>query len=146
MKKIVLIFFFFVFAFKAYSEVQTGKFTNDFYFSYDISKYAVLYYYVPEDYNANEKYSLIIAWYGCGLTPDGYRDLLTDVIAVQKKVIIVAPVIANQETMQDYVDFNNEFFKYIYANYSIDTNKTIITGFSWGGQLAFELALSNPED
>jgi hypothetical protein len=48
--------------------------------------------------------------------------------------------------MQDYVDFNNEFFKYIYANYSIDTNKTIITGFSWGGQLAFELALSNPED
>jgi predicted esterase len=129
-----------------FAQIQSGKFESEFYYGGKIGQYSTIYYYVPENYDSTKVYPLILAWYGCGINPDEMRDLLYDVIAEEKEIIIVSPDLGGVDSEQEIPDFQKYLLGHILKTYNINPNQKIISGFSFGGKLAFELALNSPND
>lgn len=125
------------------AQVQTGFYVMNYDNSGVLSPIA---FYVPEDYDATKSYPFIYAWHGGGMPAQDMVDLVYFAIANSKKAIVCAPDI--NDILSDNTRINalvSASLGYSFNNFNIDTNKTIITGFSMGGGMAFQIGLMVPE-
>ena len=105
---------------------------------------------IPNDYTGQEPAPLIVSLhYGGTVTPFYGRGLIDTLLAPalgELDAIIVAPDSAAgnwaNPTSEQHV---LELLDYIEANYNIDTDKTLLTGYSMGGGGTWYLAPRHPE-
>lgn len=109
--------------------------------------------YVPTNYNAANKYNLMVCLHGLGDNSGNYRNALVNSLnwkAQFPNTIFVCP--ESSTTTADYHapdGSNNEeiirqSITFATNNYSIDTNEVILQGFSLGGRAALRFGLNNP--
>lgn len=110
---------------------------------------------VPENYNSNKSYPLVILLHGWS----GNYKQWNDIFSIQDlsnayNFIIACPdgfydswyINNSQKPEIQFEDFFwNDFFPYMNNNYSVDTSNVFITGLSMGGHGATTLYLKNPE-
>lgn len=105
---------------------------------------------IPDGYTGQERVPLIVSLhYGGTVTPFYGRGLVAGLIGTSLRdlgAIIVGPDSAAgnwaNPTAEQHV---LELIDYIEANYSIDTDKTLVTGYSMGGGGTWYLAPRHPE-
>ncbi len=131
---------------------QTGSFDRTINFSGNATW--ALSYCVPTNYNAANKYKLIIALHGSGDTPQNFRDFLASVAAYSGtnmyNAIIVCPY-GGGGTSADFSDFWTQCDTSIITRcmtdamsaYNIDPNDIYLNGFSLGGRAALCYGLLN---
>jgi hypothetical protein len=118
---------------------QTGNFRLEISFNeFDYTEDRTLYYFVPNDYDENEEYPLVVGFRGGPHSNAGqFRDQL-QFLSDEIGAIILCP--------ENIAHFNNnegqvkQLFKYSVdtttALYNIDLNKIYLTGLSFGGRHA----------
>lgn len=139
MKKILLIALILVCGKIAYAQ-QTG----DFYLQVPNNGIASnIYFHVPTDYDSTKTYPLLWAWHGAGM-PGGNMLGLMLLLQDSIKGIVVCPD-ANNATTNDQLNFLiNYSYAYPKSFYKIDTAKIVVTGYSWGGNMSYQIGLLNP--
>ena len=100
--------------------------------------------YVPENYDSTKAYTFFYAWHGAGDTGWNMLNFVCYIIAVRIGAIVSSPDANTIQTNEQLNTLISNSFGFIRSNYHIDTTKEIITGFSWGGRMAYQLGLSNP--
>ncbi len=108
--------------------------------------------YVPANYQASNKYRLIVALHGLGDNSSNYRNALINSLswpAAFANTIIVCPDGGDDRNKDFYTPAGDEKIieagiKYITENYTIDTTAIILQGFSLGGRSAMKYGLDNP--
>ncbi len=123
------------------AQPNTGRFAESF---DNGGVTSVINYYVPEDYDSTQTYPLFYSWHGAGMAGSSMRDVMYATIAQRIKAIVVAPDANNLSTNQQLNNLINASYGRVMDLYSIDTTKRIVTGFSWGGQMSYQLGLQNP--
>ncbi len=101
-------------------------------------------YYVPEDYDSTKAYPFFFAWHGAGMPGSSMCDLMYILIAQRIKAIAVCPDANNCQTNDQLNNLIDVSYDRAAEVYNIDTTRRVITGFSWGGRISFELGLLNP--
>lgn len=106
-----------------------------------------MYCYVPEDYDSTKAYPFLFGWHGAGMPGSNMRDMLYVVLGQSIDCIIVCPDAnnLNGQPAQLLTNLINASYGYALDNYNIDPNKRVINGFSWGGSIAYQLGLLNPD-
>jgi hypothetical protein len=94
-----------------------------------------LYISIPDDYNASNKYPLVVALTGCtGQNANPYRDALSSISDSLKMIVVVPnPTITDQsigDTKWGIITASIDTAK---AMYNIDTTSVYLTGFSCNG-------------
>ncbi|MBN1446457.1 MAG: T9SS type A sorting domain-containing protein [Bacteroidetes bacterium] len=125
----------------AAAQPNTGRFAESF---DNGGVTSVINYYIPEDYDSTKTYPLFFAWHGAGMAGSAMRDVMYVTIAQRIKAIVVAPDANNLQTNEQLNALIGVSYNRVHQLYSVDTTKRIITGFSWGGQLSFQVGLQNP--
>ncbi len=139
MKKCLLILTIALCCQSVYSQ-QTGP----FYYTFDNNGIqSSVYMYVPEDYDSTKVYPLLWAWHGAGMPGEDMLDLMGQ-LRFKIKCIIVCPDANNVETNTQMGSLVNASYSNARRTYKLDTTKMIITGYSWGGGLSFQLGMRNP--
>jgi predicted peptidase len=107
---------------------------------------------LPKDYNANsDSLPLFVALHYGGTPTNSYGREFLDILVVpafgSMRAIMVAPVTPSSGTWTSSAcdDVIHELIDHIKNNYSIDTSKIIITGFSMGGIGTWYHASKNPQ-
>ncbi len=138
---LTVVILFIAFIGKADAQVNTGRFSVS-YNDNGVTRY--IYVYVPESYDSTKTYPFLFGWHGASMPGSDMRDILYAVIARDIEAIVVCPD-ANQVQTGDQLNslINNSLY-YATNNYKLDPEKFIVTGFSWGGQIAYQLGLQNP--
>jgi hypothetical protein len=124
-----------------YPQVKKGDFT----ITYNESGSGYIrsfYMYVPADYDSLKSYPLLYAWHGSGMPGSDMRTLMHSVDS-NIKAIICCPDVNGITTNEQLNTMINESLKYL-NQYNIDVTRKIITGFSMGGNYAFQIGLLNP--
>ncbi|MFC2131190.1 T9SS type A sorting domain-containing protein [Bacteroidota bacterium] len=108
---------------------------------------SMMYFYVPTDYDSTKSYPFIYGWHGAGMPGSNMRDMLYIVLAQNNNAIVCCPDAnnLNGQPQQLLDNLINQSYGYTLSTYNIDTNKIVITGYSWGGRIAYELGLLNPQ-
>ena len=128
---------------------QTGSFTRAVTFN---SSSRTLYYYVPSNYNASNKYKLIVGLHGLGDTPQNYRDYLlvnsqmTNSSVSNAIVVCYGPAGGANGDFWTPVSDTGMVTKAIndaLSAYNIDQSFIILNGFSLGGRSALRYGLYN---
>lgn len=103
--------------------------------------------YVPQDYDASQKYPLVFSFHGLTSTMDKNYDYTDfDILAEQEGFIVIHPQgISNSwnavsTTSNVDIDFTKALISTFTTEYSIDKTKIYATGMSNGGFLSFLLA------
>lgn len=104
---------------------------------------------LPKNYDARQPYPLMLAFHGHGESTEFHRQFwhsgLTD------SLYIVAFVQSSQVVGPDNWGWNDweksrreitDAYTQVVANHRIDTNDVVVTGFSWGGTMALDMALN----
>ncbi|MEI6089206.1 MAG: T9SS type A sorting domain-containing protein [bacterium] len=119
----------------------TGLFTMDY--TYNGVKYPISFY-VPEDYSANQNYPMIFGWHGNGMPGTDMVSWLYSTIGQKEKIILVCPDIAGVTDGTTLSSIINAALQYTSTTYKIDPGKMVVSGFSMGGGIAYQLGLQNP--
>lgn len=106
-----------------------------------------MYFFVPEDYDSTKAYPMLYGWHGAGMPGNSMRDLLYLLLANELKIIVCCPDANNLNGQPTTLltSLINRSYSWTLQNYNIDENKITITGFSWGGAIAYQLGLLNPD-
>ena len=125
---------------------QTGQFSTTFsWTNNDGSQTRDLEVYVPDDYNENSSYSLVIGFHGQGDSQSNYMNSTNGVKIFATNshygnVIVACPSIGDEESWY----YGDEDFGIIAAiktkiseDYNINQNKVFAQGFSYGGKSAY---------
>ncbi len=96
--------------------------------------------YVPEDYQASSTYTSILAIHGAGMAATFMRDWFMP-NAETVSGILMCP--DENDTWNGNVAVNT--LNWTISNYNLNFDKMIASGFSAGGDLAMQLAWSNPD-
>jgi hypothetical protein len=139
MKKALLIFVLVLFSQSIYSQ-QKGAFYIQLNNNGITSN---IYFYVPEDYDSTKVYPMLWGWHGAGM-PGGDMVNLLRRMQNEIKGIIVCPDANNATTNDQFNSLINYSYNYPRQTYKIDTTKIIVTGYSWGGNMCYQLGLLNP--
>ena len=94
-----------------------------------------LYISIPNDYNASNKYPLVVALTGCtGANANPYRDALRPISDSLKMIVVVPnPAITDQSIGDTKWGFITASIDSAKAMYNIDTASVYLTGFSCNG-------------
>ena len=106
--------------------------------------------YVPTNYNASNKYSLMVCLHGLGDNCSNYRDALINSLGWNTNIpntIFICPeavstssdfysAAGTEAIVQKCIDYGK-------ANYNIDTTNILLQGFSLGGRAALRYGLSH---
>jgi predicted esterase len=109
--------------------------------------------YVPTDYNAANKYKLMVCLHGLGDNSINYRNALINSLNWKNQypnTIFICP--ESSTTTADYFfpegsgneAIITESIKYAFTNYHIDSADIVLQGFSLGGRAALRFGLNNP--
>lgn len=148
LKLLAMAVFFFI-GFQLHSQ-QTGMFNKVVPFN---GEQRTLAYFVPNDYDETQQYSLMVCLHGMGDTCTNYRDALFLGLAWHQFItntIFVCPD-AGSDIYKDFYRPDGDEMIIIEAindaksNYNIDDSKIILQGFSLGGRSALKFGLDNPE-
>lgn len=126
---------------ESFAQVELGDFQKS-YVEPGSGTIRTYYLYVPEYYDSSESYPLLFSFHGSGQTGGIMRDFMkqtTDIGA-----IICCPDHNNMTTTQELMYMVDSSFAFL-DNYSIDENKRVITGFSFGAYTAYHIGLYNPD-
>ncbi|MEA3495259.1 MAG: T9SS type A sorting domain-containing protein [Bacteroidota bacterium] len=144
MKRIIAISVLFIsFSILLHAQPNTGNFSIQFNNSGTTS---VISFYVPSNYDSTKSYPMIYGWHGAGMAGSSMRDMLYIVLAQKHNAIVSCPDAnnLNGKPIQLLNTLIERSYNYTMNTYNIDTNKIVITGFSWGGKMAYQLGLSEP--
>jgi pimeloyl-ACP methyl ester carboxylesterase len=124
-------------------QISTGNFAKT-YTDRDVT--STVSFWVPADYDSTKVYPFLYAWHGAGDTGANMRTFITYLLAQRVNAILVCPDAnaINGKSSDYFLNLINYSYSYTRSNYKIDTNKIIIMGFSWGGGVAYQLGLQNP--
>ena len=129
------------------SAQTTGSFTRTVTFN---GSSRTLYYYVPANYNASNRYKLVVGLHGLGDTPKNFRDYLlvnsqmTSCSVYNSIVVCYAPAGGANGDFWSPVSDTGMVTKAIadaMSAYNIDPGYIILTGFSLGGRAALRYGL-----
>jgi Secretion system C-terminal sorting domain len=123
------------------TQTQTGIFTIQIQNNGIVSTFDC---YVPEDYDSTRSYQLFYGWHGAGMPAYVMRDMLYVGFAQSLDAIVVCPDANNVTTNIQLLNLVNASLEFAELGYNIKQGESIITGFSWGGRIAYELGLMNP--
>ena len=129
---------------KVNCQIATGQFDKTY---TDNGVTSTISFWVPTDYDKTKAYPFLYAWHGAGDTGANMRTFIAYLLAQRINAILVCPDAnaINGKTGDYFVNLINYSYSYTRTNYNIDTNKIIIMGFSWGGGVAYQLGLQNPQ-
>jgi pimeloyl-ACP methyl ester carboxylesterase len=129
--------------FNANCQVSTGNFAKTY---TDRGVTSTVSFWVPTDYDSTQVYPFLYAWHGAGDTGANMRTFIAYLLAQKVNAILVCPDAnaINGKSNDYFLNLINYSYSYTRTNYKIDTNKIIIMGFSWGGGVAYQLGLQNP--
>lgn len=155
--KIYFIFLLFITSFLIELKAQqTGEFTSAVTWSNMAGTQSrSLAMYVPTNYNANEPYTLFIAFHGLGDTPSNYLNSTNSVknYALDSyfgNVIVACPDegTTNTSWIVGEEDFGiiGAIKSHVGATYNIDPNQVYAQGFSYGGRSAFLHGLEEADE
>ena len=119
-----------------HAELEKGRFKLQYNNNGIISE---IYCFVPEDYDSTKSYPFIWGWHGTGMPGMVMRDALDIVFTEKFNAIICCPDFNNLygEPFQLLINLANESYNVITNNYNINNDKIVITGFSYGGRIAW---------
>ncbi len=94
-----------------------------------------LYISIPDDYNASNKYPLVVALTGCtGANANPYRDALRPISDSLKMIVVVPnPTLSDQSIGDTKWELITASIDTARAMYNIDTTSVYLTGFSCNG-------------
>lgn len=127
-----------------FAEIKTGSFK----IQYDNAGVtSEIYCYVPEDYDSTKSYPFLWGWHGAGMPGWNIRDVLEIVFGSRYNAIICCPDAnnLNGQPTKLLTNLANASYNFIIENYNINKDLIVITGFSWGGRIAYQLGLTNPQ-
>lgn len=126
-----------------YSQTQTGRFEMEYTSG---NKVIPVSFYVPEDYDSTKQYPFIYGWHGNQMPSTNMCDMLYSVIAKNEKAIVCCPDINSILSDGNMIgQVINGSLTYCFSTFKIDTSKTIISGFSLGGNIAYSVGLYSTE-
>lgn len=96
--------------------------------------------YVPENYDGAKSYPLVIAIHGFNMASDTIRDWLLEA-AKDQEFILMCP----DENQTQNGSIINQGLQIVDYMYNTDANKCYITGYLWGGEIAYYLGLNSPQ-
>ncbi len=111
--------------------------------------------YLPEDYNTETKYPLILTLHGAGERGDGDKKLdLVNVHGVGRYIsegtmnlsaIVLCPQCPEGRVWNQHVFALDSLVEEVASSYSVDRERISITGLSMGGFGTWEMAMTYPE-
>lgn len=137
-----------LFAFITLHGQQTGSFQETITFNEsDYNATRTLYYFVPEDYDANQAYKLVVGWRGGPHSNAGeFRDQLS-FLADSIGAIILCP--ENIDHFWNEEGKTKQLFQYsveeTMSNYNIDEDFIYLTGLSFGGRHAVIVSMDTDD-
>lgn len=140
---LLILIFVFLGKFDLFSQ-QTGNFTLTY---TDRGVTSSIYCWVPTDYNPSKPYPLLVGWHGAGDTGNNMRNILKILLAQNINAVLACPD-ANTVNGKDtsyFFNLGREAYWQMKQKYNIDTNKTVVMGFSWGGAFSYQFGLLQPE-
>lgn len=148
MKKSILLLLAFIVGFTGYSQ-QTGSFSTSIDFNGGTRTISV---FVPNDYDENNSYQLMIGLHGMGDGGNNYKSALLNSLDFQDvfpNTILICPNGNLQENGMFYSSNNGEYIidsalSYAQTHYNIDNNEIILQGFSLGAESALRFGLDYP--
>ncbi len=113
----------------------------------------IISFYVPDDYNPDSSYKLMVCLHGLGDNSTNYRNALVNSLSWKTNIpnTIFACPDGGSDQGKDFYDPPGDeeiiptIIDSIIKNYNIDTNHIILQGFSLGGRSALKYGLDNPE-
>jgi enterochelin esterase-like enzyme len=140
----------FLFLFNHLNAQQTGAFDINITFN---GENRVLSLYVPNDYNADNEYQLLVGLHGMGDQSANYRNSIMTYLnwnTVFQNTIFIFPDGGSDRGRDFYSPPGDEgiiteAINYVYENYNIAENEVILQGFSLGGRSALKYGLDNTE-
>ncbi|MEJ6734737.1 MAG: T9SS type A sorting domain-containing protein [Flavobacteriales bacterium] len=100
-------------------------------------------YYVPNDYDSNESYPLIVALHGCGGDAISFRNSLIEISDSLNAIILCPDFMGDQISgTNGQIIPNSIDTTIIDLGYNIDTTSVFLTGFSCNGQETFKHGLN----
>ena len=105
------------------------------------NKTHLLYYSIPDNYDASKKYPLIVGLHYCGGTAKSYRNSLTP-LADSLQAIIVCPDNSANVIPDGQTDIVTAAADSARSSYSIDTTKMYLTGMSCNGEFTLRQGLN----
>jgi hypothetical protein len=98
--------------------------------------YVMVYFYVPENYDENKAYPVVLGMSPGGGPGIGMRDMLTP-IAMEEEIILACPDVGG--------DILSRALAFCMLHYNVDSSLVICTGYSAGGAAVFPFGVENPE-
>jgi predicted esterase len=110
-------------------------------------------FYVPNDYNAEKSYKLMVCLHGLGDNSTNFRNALISSLkwnTFMEEVIFACPDGGTDQNKDFYTPEGDEqiiqrTIDFAKQMYNIDTTKIYLEGFSLGGRSALKYSLDNPE-
>lgn len=131
------------------SAQQKGSFNSNTTFN---GNSRTLSYFVPQNYDTNQTYTLMVCLHGLGDNSNNYRDALINALSwptVFPKTIFVCPDGGSDQNKDFYAPAGDEQIILASINharslYRIDTTSILLQGFSLGGRSALKFGLDYP--
>lgn len=108
--------------------------------------------YTPEDYDTTKQYPLFIGLHGYGGSPTHFARSTARMLAEQGYIcaipygnVVHGLTSFSWAKMIECEEVILKFIKEIESQYSIDTSRIILLGYSQGGSRAFSIGLRNPD-
>jgi pimeloyl-ACP methyl ester carboxylesterase len=137
-----------IFLMMAFGQIAHSQQTGSFGLEFDNSGItSQMFFYVPDDYDANKSYDLVYAWHANTMPGSTMRDFIKAVQGDLNNKIIVAPD-ANNILDKEAAYLSNlitQSIGYTLNTYNINNETLVITGMSLGGAIAYQLGLQNPD-
>lgn len=136
-------------SYTSYSQ-KTGSFDETIMFN---GEQRTLSFYVPLDYNADNKYELVIGLHGLGDTGPAYRDALITTLSwntLLPNTIFVFPDGGEDQSSDFYAPLGDEqiiteAIDLVSSEYNISVDDIILQGFSLGGRSALKFGLEHTD-
>jgi hypothetical protein len=126
--------------FNCYPQIKTGVFTMS-YTESGTGAIRSFYMDVPTDYDSLKSYPLLYAWHGAGM-PASSMLANMQVLNTNIKAIICCPDVNGMTVGTQLAAMFQTSIQYA-ERYNINPYKKIITGFSMGGNYAFQIGLGD---